>query len=137
MSFIRMEELLGELRNWGITCHLAFDYFGDGWVIEASNRYGENLTIHHGFEYQGEIFANTDQLTIESHDDSGIKGRLWVVTQARFAWFIENRSVPRLNDFVNDSAPLASASATPAVVVIESKEIVDTPIGFEKTPALV
>lgn len=118
MSFIRLEGLLEELRAWGVTCHLSFDYFGDGWVIEASDRYGEKLTIHHGFEYEGEIFANADQLVVESSDTKGIQGRLWIVTNARLQWFIQNHAVSKLRDLVD----LRGAPRSPKVITIETMD---------------
>lgn len=99
MAYIRMSELMDEFRNWGVSCGLSYDDDGDGWVISVSGRGREQIVVHHGFSYKGSVFADTDRLVVES-DTKNLHGPDWIMVMARLGWFVENKSVPHLNDFL-------------------------------------
>lgn len=102
MAFIRMQELMDELIEWGLKPILKYSEEGDGWYFEVKNE-NSNFEIHRAFEYNQEIYARTSQLVVENKTVSPIKfDNALMIAEARVQWLVNNRSKQYIADFCNE-----------------------------------
>lgn len=100
MGVIKMNDLAAELAKWKIDTELHYDENGEGWVLHVIDKGVHEMTIHHGFEYGGTIYADINRLVVERvKPGKFIPGRSWIIVNARLGWVQHNKSVNHLNDF--------------------------------------
>lgn len=94
-NYINMKELTEEINHWGVEARLVYDADGDGWIILAGFTDDKHeIMLHHGFEYGGEIYANVENLTVESTITSMKEAsRPWIIVSARTGWASKNKLV--------------------------------------------
>lgn len=94
MNVIKMQDLESELQVWGFQTRMEYDANGDGWVIVAGNPKIEEFLIHHGFEYDGSIYADVDRLVVEPIGGKPILGMQYILAKARTQRFVELSAFP-------------------------------------------
>lgn len=95
MERVRINDIINELRTWGVDTSLEYDENGEGWVLVHKEENQVQFIIHHGYEWHGTIYVDPAQVGIEIVNPSlkRIASKKLIVATARVNWAINNFKV--------------------------------------------
>lgn len=98
MNVVRMDDIRSELAEWRVETEFSYDEAGEGWVLLTEpDSSGDFYTIHHGFEYNGTIYADANRLVVEPSNENKLNSAdmTSMITNARIGWVVSNKSIPK------------------------------------------
>lgn len=101
MTVIKVKDLINELKEWGMDSAVRYDDAGEAWVLDVITRDGI-YTLHRAFEYNGELYAKTEQLYAEQQNPTSSSinyDNSKILLNARMNWIKNHKSKEWVRDF--------------------------------------